>query len=742
MTISADATTLVVGQSAQARAVARDAGGNSLVDQTISWKSSDASIVSVSSGGMLTGTAPGDAVITATAASRAATLPLTVRPKPVIRVSVTLAASSITVGQTTTAVAAALDADNAVLGNRVIIWDSSNNAIARVSTSGVVTGVSTGTVTISALSEGVRGSATLVVVALPVATSLSLTTAAPASVVDGVPFTQQPIVRLMGSNGSPVNLAGVNVTAAIASGGGTLNGTTTVTTDASGVARFTDLSISGAVGTRTLVFTAPSLTAATTGSISVTQNPLTRLMVVTQPSYTTASGVPFPQQPAIQLRDESGGALNQAGVVISASLASTNAVLGGTTTATTNSSGIASFTNLKISGTIGMRVLSFSAPNFGTTNSSVVGITAGAAAKLAVSVQPSSAAASGDALTVQPVVALTDEWGNPVFQAGLPVTVALASGTGTLSGAASAMTNASGAAFFSGLTLTGSGVHTLKFSSGALTLATSAGIALVSPIKNINFDGYTSTAQMIADCVTFRCSEQNLTDSAGVKGFVAGEISLDQSTGPPGNTKSMRYHYLHPGDGCNSITLRRSVLLKPVVQEVWGEFRVKWSSNFTVSNKLCSPNGHKFIFGDTESDFNYRWAFYVGADEPGQHALREELPSRPGIPGGNYWLNRNPRGTPGETRPEQLWDGNWHTIRLHMRASSTPTSADGRWQIWVDGKLLHDDGGFSTYRNDGTNAPDMIEGFSFAHNKDDGPPGIDMYVWWGTIRVFTGNPGW
>ena len=40
------------------------------------------------------------------------------------------------------------------------------------------------------------------------------------------------------------------------------------------------------------------------------------------------------------------------------------------------------------------------------------------------------------------------------------------------------------------------------------------------------------------------------------------------------------------------------------------------------------------------------------------------------------------------------------------------------------------------------NIPDRINGFSFSHNKDDGPAGVLMHLWWGRIRVWTANPGW
>ena len=73
----------------------------------------------------------------------------------------------------------------------------------------------------------------------------------------------QPVVVLRDGSGNPV--ADAQVTASIASGGGTLEGTTTATTDASGTATFADLGISG-TGEQTIEFTS--------GTFSVISSPV------------------------------------------------------------------------------------------------------------------------------------------------------------------------------------------------------------------------------------------------------------------------------------------------------------------------------------------------------------------------------------------------------------------------------------------------------------------------------------
>jgi hypothetical protein len=83
----------------------------------------------------------------------------------------------------------------------------------------------------------------------------------------------------------------MNVTAAVASGGGTLGGTTTATTNASGVAQFTNLTLIGS-GTFTLVFTSPGLTSATSATISVsTATGSATLTGISRSAGSTAGGV-------------------------------------------------------------------------------------------------------------------------------------------------------------------------------------------------------------------------------------------------------------------------------------------------------------------------------------------------------------------------------------------------------------------------------------------------------------------
>ena len=73
--------------------------------------------------------------------------------------------------------------------------------------------------------------------------------------------------QLRDAAGAAAPLAGVTLTIAIDTGGGTLNGTLTATTDAAGSATFT-VNVTGAVGARTIIVTGTGLTSATTAAIT------------------------------------------------------------------------------------------------------------------------------------------------------------------------------------------------------------------------------------------------------------------------------------------------------------------------------------------------------------------------------------------------------------------------------------------------------------------------------------------
>jgi len=83
---------------------------------------------------------------------------------PVGAVAVSPASATVLAGQTVQLMATLSDASGGPLSQRVVMWASSNTAVAKANASGLVTSVSAGSATITATSEGKSGTASLIVI--------------------------------------------------------------------------------------------------------------------------------------------------------------------------------------------------------------------------------------------------------------------------------------------------------------------------------------------------------------------------------------------------------------------------------------------------------------------------------------------------------------------------------------------------------------------------------------------------
>ena len=108
---------------------------------------------------------------------------------------------------------------------------------------------------------------------------------------------------------------------------------------------------------------------------------------------------------------------------------------------------------------------------------------------LSVTSQP-TVYVSGSVFASSITVTVKDGAGAAIPQSGTPVTVALESGSGTLSGTLTRNTDAAGTATFNDLKITGSGDHRLSFSSNGLVSASSA-------VISNNAIGGTATANQV-----------------------------------------------------------------------------------------------------------------------------------------------------------------------------------------------------------------------------------------------------
>jgi uncharacterized protein YjdB len=158
-----------VGATTTLRAALLDAAGDTIRQRVAAFRvdpAGDTTIARVSATGVVTGVAVGTVRVIAEREEKADTSKVTVTLRPVATVTVTPADTTVRVGNTVQLTATLRAANNAVVTGRPVAWASSDTTVARVSGTGLVTGVAASNefVTITATSEGRSGSARVIVV--------------------------------------------------------------------------------------------------------------------------------------------------------------------------------------------------------------------------------------------------------------------------------------------------------------------------------------------------------------------------------------------------------------------------------------------------------------------------------------------------------------------------------------------------------------------------------------------------
>lgn len=162
--VSPSSPTVMVGQTIALTATARSAANAELLGRGFTWSSSNPSIATVSTTGVVSGVAAGAASITASAEGVTGSASVTVTPVAVASVSLTPALDTLQLGETVQMTARTFAASGAELTGRAVGWQSLNPSVATVSASGLVSAVGSGTTTVRATSEGVTANATIVAV--------------------------------------------------------------------------------------------------------------------------------------------------------------------------------------------------------------------------------------------------------------------------------------------------------------------------------------------------------------------------------------------------------------------------------------------------------------------------------------------------------------------------------------------------------------------------------------------------
>ena len=157
---------VAVGSSVALTAEVRDADGQVLPSVRVSWTSEDSTIAQVSQSGIVTALRAGTVRIAASSWGKDAIATITVQAGPILlpavgRIVIAPTNPRIDEGETIQLTASVLDGEDRVITGIPVTWSSSNTSRATVDHTGLVRGISNGTVTISASAGGKTGSTTV-----------------------------------------------------------------------------------------------------------------------------------------------------------------------------------------------------------------------------------------------------------------------------------------------------------------------------------------------------------------------------------------------------------------------------------------------------------------------------------------------------------------------------------------------------------------------------------------------------
>ncbi len=215
VTLNEETVTLnSLGATSQLVATAFDADGDTISGVTVTWASSNTSIATVNSSGLVTSVANGSASITVTSGSLSATASVTVSQ---VAASVALNSSTVTLdslGATSQLTATVSDANGETISGATVAWASSDTDVATVSSAGLVTAVLSGTVTVTATSGSASTTALVTVASFLLAANRVTVTCSAASVGDtgtvgGITYTKRSRNQLRRDNASTSCTSGI-----------------------------------------------------------------------------------------------------------------------------------------------------------------------------------------------------------------------------------------------------------------------------------------------------------------------------------------------------------------------------------------------------------------------------------------------------------------------------------------------------------------------------------------------------
>ena len=305
-------------------------------------------------------------------------------------------------------------------------------------------GTQPGSYTTRASVTGLNGDP-VIFVTTGLATKLLLVTQPGAIATSGTRLDPQPVLQLSDPDGNPIATVGVTVTVQISSGGGTLEGGTSVASDNTGRVAFVDLVIRGSPGVRTLIFAADAYASAISAPVALGVGAPASMELVTGEGQSAVVGTPVATAPSVLVRDATGNPVT--GIPVNFVVTGGGGTVSGQDQIT-GAGGTVTVTSWTLGSAAGQNTLEARIGTGGVSGNPVVFHATGTAgalspAKSTVTASPATIAASSGGTVSTVTVTAKDGFGNPLSNVTVVVS---ATGTGNLIVQPAGATNAQGVA--------------------------------------------------------------------------------------------------------------------------------------------------------------------------------------------------------------------------------------------------------------------------------------------------------
>ncbi|HEU4995389.1 MAG TPA: hypothetical protein VFT29_11250 [Gemmatimonadaceae bacterium] len=449
LTLAPQDTTVIVGDSLTFRPTAKDNNGQNVANLALAWSVKDGQLGTVNGNGVFrafSGAGRGSTYVIARLLSG---------PKDSAHVVLSLPASKVVLvsgGNQTGVVGQPLSqpivfqvqaSDDVPVPSVAVVFDvqagggSVSPILATSDANGLVSTTFTLGTTAGANQMRVRNQVVPFALLVPAtgipekAAKLAVTQQPSSTVASGAVLGTQPKVQLQDTYGNEVSTAGVAVVASL-SDGRTLGGTLTALTDASGLATFTDLSISGTPGSTAITFSQQGLTSAVSNAVTVTVGAPAAMTLEGSSQLTVVAGQSIPASSAILVADGSGNGVPNVDVAVQ--VLEGGEILRFDQTLKTDATGRVPLSSIPLGTKAGLFVINASnaaLQGAGSPVAAAVTITHASASKLAFLQQPSNTA-SGAIISPAVMVQVQDDFNNLVTTGpGSTTTVDLSLSGGT-----------------------------------------------------------------------------------------------------------------------------------------------------------------------------------------------------------------------------------------------------------------------------------------------------------------------